>query len=210
MYEIKCTISGLAEVLYNKPPMEIPGGRPPKERETSREKLLKKKIYQDRKGLFMPTDNIEMMLIGSTARIGAAKILGSFIETNKGTEYTNFCEGCIWITSLDGKRKLYWKPNRKTWDGTDIRSFPDKGQQRHTAERPMIKTPWKLTFIVHVTEDTWSPDMIKRFFDVAGMRVGLGSYGPKFGRFLIAEFVDLRDGTDYAKKSTKKSKKKTT
>jgi hypothetical protein len=73
----------------------------------------------------------------------------------------------------------------------------------------MIKTPWKLRFIVHVTENTWSPDMVKRFFDVAGMRVGLGSYGPKFGRFLIVEFVDLRDGIDYAKTAGKNSKKKT-
>lgn len=208
MYEIRCTIDGLAGVLYNRPLIEIPGGRPPKKRQTNREALLTQKVYKDRKGLFMPTDNIEMMLIGSTARVGAAKILGSYIETSKGTEYTNFCEGCIWITSPEGGRKLYWLPNKKTWDDTDIRSFPDKKQQRHTVERPLIKTPWKLTFIVHVTEDTWSPDMIKKFFDVAGMRVGLGSYGPKFGRFLVVEFVDLRNGTDYAKQTGKKSKKK--
>lgn len=208
MYEIKCTIEGLVEVLYNRPPMEIPGGRAPKKRQTNREALLKEKIYVDRKGVYMPVDNIEMMLIGSTARTGAAKILGSYIETNKGTEYTNFCKGCIWITALDGSKKLHWQPNRKTWDGTDVRSFPDKSQQRHTAERPMIKTPWKLTFVIHVTEDTWSPDMVKRFFDVAGMRVGLGSYGPKFGRFLVKEFVDLRDNVDYAKSTGKKSKKK--
>lgn len=209
MYEIRCTIEGLVESLYNRPPIDIPGGRPPKNRQTNRAELLKEKVYVDKKGLYMPADNIEMMLVGSTARQGAAKILGSYIETNKGTEYTNFCKGCIWITSPDGSKKLYWQPNRKTWDGTDIRSFPDKNQQRHTAERPMIKLPWKLTFIVHVTEDTWSPDMIKKFFDVAGMRVGLGSYGPKFGRFLVVEFVDIRDRRDYAKQTGKKSKKKT-
>lgn len=208
MYEIRCTTDGLGSVLYNRPPIEIPGGRAPRKIETNREGLLKKKIYKDKKGLFMPTDNIEMMLIGSTARVGAAKILGTFIEGGKGTEYTSFCEGCIWITSTDGSRKLYWQPNRKTWDGTDIRSFPDKNQQRHTAERPLIKPPWKLTFIIHVTDDNWSPDMIKKFFDVAGLRVGLGSYGPKFGRFIVIEFVDLRDNTDYAKKTGKESKKK--
>ena len=151
-------------------------------------KELPLKIWQDSKGVYVPTDNIRMMLIGNKHRIGAAKILGSYIETKKGTEYLNFCKSCLWVVGTTDPQKVYIMPKRKTFDDYDERSFINANGSRSLTRRPIFKTPWSFEFIVQVTDDNYSPEKVKEFFDVAGLRCGLGAYGPTFGRFLVKEW----------------------
>ncbi|HEG43269.1 MAG TPA: hypothetical protein ENH94_04385 [Phycisphaerales bacterium] len=133
-----------------------------------------------------------MMLLGNAARRGATAILGSDIESNKGTFYKSFCEGCVWITSIVDDEKVYYMPLRK-WDPkdedqVDVRSFltgSGKKLARKIIERPLVKTPWSLTFIITVTDDNFPEKKLRKLFDVAGLRCGVGSYGPKFGRCKI-------------------------
>jgi hypothetical protein len=148
-------------------------------------KELTKKLYVDKGGVYFPVDNIRMMLIGNKFRPGAAKVLGSYIEKNKATEYLSFCKGCVWIRGIKHARKVYLEPVRKTYDDYDERSFVGATKARGLTRRPLFCTPWSLTFMIEVTSDLFDQSKIRELFDVAGLRCGLGAYGPTFGRFQV-------------------------
>jgi len=122
-------------------------------------------------------------------------ILGSDMESQKGTFYTSFCEGCIWVQGEDDPMKVYYKPLRK-WNPDDerqldIRSFPfgaGKTKGRRITKRPLVLTPWTLTFIITVTDDNFPIAKIEELFTVAGLRCGVGAYGPTFGRCRITQW----------------------
>ena len=158
-----------------------------KSKEAWKEELILK-CHHDKKGLFVPADNIRMMIVGSQQRVGAARILGSFIEKNKATQYVSFAEGCIWVLGLDDPQKCYIDPVRKTFDDYDERSFPLKAGGRQLTRRPIVKLPWSVKFKVQVTDDSYSGDKIRQFFEVAGLRCGMCAYGPTFGRCILSEW----------------------
>lgn len=201
MYTIRAAYDGLAPMMHDRF-FNLEDLDKPKKKSLSAtwRDELPRKLHMDKKGVYLPADNIRMMLIGNQKRPGAAKVLGSFIETGKkGTELTNLCEACIWVAGLDDPLKVYLKRDGKiiTWpaDGTtpeqgvdyDERSFPMvKGKQ--ITRRPIILTPWNMEFTIQVTEDQIDASRVRQLFDVAGLRCGAGAYGPTFGRCIISKW----------------------
>lgn len=182
MYEVECTIDGVVPIMFSRFPLpDKPGDTKKKKKQT-----IEEKMWIDEKGVYIPTDNLRMMLIGNTFRTGAAKIYGTEVESKKGTKYLNFCKACVWVVGDNGK--VYFKKKRTKHDDVDIRSFVNATRSRATTERPILNTPWSLTFKIQVTDDSIPEETIKAFYEVAGMRCGLGVYGPTFGRFVISEW----------------------
>jgi hypothetical protein len=165
----------------------------PGDTKKKKKQTLEQKLWLDKGGVYIPTDNLRMMLIGNKHRMGAAKIYGSEYESKKGTRYLNFAKACIWVVGDNGK--VYFKKVRKTWDDVDVRSFITSTGGRDTTERPVLNTPWSLSFEVQVTDDSVPSDIVKEFYKVAGMRCGLGVYGPTFGRFVVKEWKANRNET---------------
>lgn len=188
MYEVNCRIEGLVPAMFDRffNPEEMELAKK-KSKKLWKEELVKK-LYVDKKGVYVPVDSLRMMLIGNQKRPGAAKILGSFVEKGKATQYISFCKGCIWVVGLKDPMKVYMEPKRTTFDDYDERSFINAMGSRSITRRPIIKTPWKLSFVVQVTDNQFDYSKVKEFFDVAGMRCGVGAYGPTFGRFLVKEW----------------------
>ncbi len=183
-YKIK--LKGIVPIMFNRFYIPLPGDT------TKKKKLaLKDKLWIDEGGVYIPIDNLRMMLIGNKHRTGAAKIYGSTIESKKGKEYTDFAKACIWAVGPDDPMKVYFTPKRETWDDTDVRSFINSQGSRSSVERPLLKTPWLIEFHVHVTDPVFDPDKVKAFYDIAGMRCGLGVYGPTFGRFVVSEWEKI-------------------
>lgn len=184
MYEVKCTYEGIVPVMFNRYPLpEHPGKRekkPPPE--------LKDKIWIDKNGVYIPADNIRMMLIGNQFRVGSAKILGSYIESSKGTEYIQMCKSCVWVLGTKDPLKVHIEPKRTTWDDVDVRTFITSKGNRDIVERPIIKPPWSLSFLIQVVDDNIDPNLIKKLFEVAGLCCGCCAYGPTFGRCIIKEW----------------------
>jgi len=189
MYEVNCTIEGMVPLMFdrffNAEETEKPQTK--KGKGAWKDEIIRK-LYVDKKGAYCPADNIRMMLIGNKYRIGAAKILGSFIETKKATQYLSFCKAVVWVVGPDDPQKVYIEPKRKTYDDYDERSFINANGSRSITRRPIFKTPWSFSFIVQVMDDQYDYNKIKEFFDVAGLRCGLGAYGPTFGRFLVTKW----------------------
>lgn len=153
---------------------------------------LPRKLHTDKKGVFLPADNIRMMLIGNQYRPGAAAILGSYIETKRKTEYLSLCKGCIWVLGNTDVLKVYLRRDGKIvkWNPQDYdeRSFPAKGGGRKLTRRPIIPLPWSMSFTIQITDDRIDPNKVRELFDVAGFRCGAGAYGPTFGRCRIIEW----------------------
>ncbi len=194
MYEAKCTIEGIVPIMFSRFPLPTKPGDTKKQQ---KKQTIAEKMWIDKKstgkwsgGVYIPTDNLRMLLIGNRFRPGASKIYGSEYESKKGTKYLNFCKACVWVIGDNGK--VYFKKKRTTWDDIDIRSFINASGSRSTCERPVLLTPWSLDFTVQVTDDSVSEDIIHCMYDVAGMRCGLGVYGPTFGRFIVKEWKASR------------------
>lgn len=186
MYEITATYKGIVPMMHDrfydpslteKPPIKKKKGRDEEE--------IKRKCYHDKQGVYIPADNIRMMLLGNKHRRGAAQILGSDIHASKGTRYRSICEGCIWTLGLDNPQKVYIQPKRLVYDDVDERSFINATGSRSMSYRPVITVPWSITFVIQVTDDNLDQSWVRQLFDVAGLRCGIGAYGPTFGRCVI-------------------------
>lgn len=189
MYEVECTIEGMVPLMFDRFYNPEVTEKPPKKKgKNAWKNELTKKLYVGNKGVYCPVDNIRMMLIGNKHRLGAAKILGAFIEKKKAPEYLNFCKAMVWVVGPNDPQKVYIEPKRKAFDDYDERSFINASGSRSIARRPILKTPWKFSFIVQVMDDQYNYTKIKEFFEVAGIRCGLGAYGPTFGRFRVTKW----------------------
>lgn len=158
---------------------------------------LKNKVYCDKKGVYLPADNLRQMLLGNKNRQGAGKILGSYFKAKKGTEYETLIAGCLWVRGLEDPEKLYLQPLRKTWDTVDIRSYV-MATGRKVSHRPQMNLPWFLEFKITVYTDALPEGIVRELYNVAGLFCGAGVYGPKFGRFRIVEWdpKTINDGKD--------------
>lgn len=197
MYEILAQYKGLVPMMhdrfYDPAALENPVAKK-KKKPTAADinKECELKLHKDKKGVCVPADNIRMMLIGNQMRTGAAKILGSYVEKNKGTEYLQMCKSSIWVLGPKDPLKVYINPGRKTFDDIDERAFPTlKGKggcSRKITRRPVINLPWSLEFIIQVTEDSIGEGKVRELFDIAGLRCGCCAYGPTFGRCIIEKW----------------------
>lgn len=183
MYEVNAEFKGLVPVMFDRfYNIEETEGKAKKKAKDLWREQLKYKMYMDSKGVYVPTDNIRMMLIGNKHRKGAAKILGSFVEKAKGTEYVEFCESCVWVMGPKDPQRVYFSPHRSSYDDYDERSFINATGSRSLTRRPILTLPWSVAFRVQVTDDQMHESKLREMFQLAGLRCGLGAYGPTFGR----------------------------
>ncbi len=83
MYQVKCKIEGVVPIMFCRfPEPEKPGDTKKQKKQT-----LEEKMWIDEKGVYIPIDNLRMLLVGNRFRPGAAKIYGSEYESKKGTKY---------------------------------------------------------------------------------------------------------------------------
>jgi hypothetical protein len=192
MYKLRAKYEGLVPAMFNRF-FNIEETEKPRKKKSKQiwKDLLPLKMYLDAKGAYVPSDNIRMMLIGNKLRKGAAAILGSYVEKAKGTEYKQYCESFVWVLGPEVPQKVYFEPLRKSYDDYDERSFIDSKGSRQITRRPLIVCPWSLSFTVQVTDDQMDQSKMKELFVVAGLRCGVGTYGPTFGRCEITEWEPI-------------------
>jgi hypothetical protein len=179
-YRVRVKVEGLVPMLHDKYPLN-------KNDDGSRTKVdppVESKLHHDKKGVFVPADNLRQMLLGNRKRQGACKVLGTYFRSKKATEYATLVNGALYVQGLEDPQKVYLEPLRKKWDQVDKRAFmSDSG--RKISKRPQMNTPWSLEFMVYVYTDALPEEIVKQLFTVAGQFCGIGAYGPKFGRYRI-------------------------
>jgi len=81
---------------------------------------------------------------------------------------------------------------RETWDEIDARPAVVQ-RSRVMRWRPRFNE-WKLRFnLIILNEAKISPATLKAILDVAGQEKGLGDYRPRFGRFMVTRFEEIRE-----------------
>ena len=60
--------------------------------------------------------------------------------------------------------------------------------------RPKLNK-WRLSFILQIQDPDLPPSVVKEILDYTGLRVGIGDYRPRFGRFTVVEWKDEEEGS---------------
>jgi hypothetical protein len=152
-----------------------------KEKNLSPLEMAKKKCYEDKEGLYYPTDNIYSCLIeaGKFHKHGKVKVT---------TARSSLIPAGL---KISGDRIYFKTP--KTWE-IDSRAVvnPATGG-RMMCHRPMLKG-WELEFTLILDTTMFSSKFIKELLHDAGSKVGLGDYRPqrkgKYGTFIVVNWKE--------------------
>mgnify|MGYP001585856199 CR=1 FL=1 len=187
MYKIRVELEGLAPFLYNRmgeAERELldSGKTGIKRTVEQRTEEAHGKVHRAADGsLSVPGENIEKCLeqAASQTRMKDAKV--SMSSLLKATVF------------VDG---------HGTFRTQDYTIFPIMGRippgprgKAAIIRRPRIETGWRLHFTLNVVDDARQPEMLREIIEHAGLYIGLGSWRPRYGRFIIIgwEVVGRKD-----------------
>lgn len=178
MYKIHGKIKGVAPFLYNRmvDPSSLnktsTGGKPkPGEREAEAEL----KVYADDDGLYLPRWNFKKCLLLGVQKAGLK-------EGRAGM--APFLEATVFLEEdphFTGKKERDYIDER-------VGRIPPKTGAAAIIRRPALQAGWELPFSLTVVDDRRDADAIRRGLEEAGLLVGLGSFRPEHGRFVVTEW----------------------
>jgi hypothetical protein len=180
MKQIKVSIKGIAPLLQHK--MTI-------EQEAQLVSKTKKSVGQNKgdnpEDYLHKVDNIicepaEHILQAIIKRLSGYKIQGKGKKT-----YLEMGKGCINIIPDMIPHKI------QKWI-TDSRTVVIKATGgRVVRNRPKLEN-WELSFTIELLSDDMPVEVIKSALDDAGREGGLGDYRPRFGRFIVTKFEEVK------------------
>jgi hypothetical protein len=175
---VEITIKGKAPLLQHRFPEEEHGEHKVRKKTQNYDpkEEAKKALYLDEKGMiYQPAEHIQ----GALVKAGV-----SFKFEGKKT-YKDLMKSGI-IVEPDAIPL-----HKKTWDEIDKRPVVIN-RARVIRYRPMFNE-WELTFRITVLDESIALPLLKEILDYAGNRVGIGDYRPKFGRFIVTKFEELKE-----------------
>lgn len=133
-------------------------------------------LYKDDKGkICQPAEHIVQAII---KRLTNYKIQGKGKKT-----YKEMGQGCLNITpELIVHEKQAWIADQRT-------VVVNRG--RVVRLRPRFND-WALSFIIEIMNDEMPVEVVKGALDDAGREGGLGDYRPRFGRFIVTLFEEVK------------------
>lgn len=128
---------------------------------------------------------------------------------NKLCVPANMIEGSIISASGEFKLAGAGKKTYKEMAKSSMFVFPEMIElkdQNYTVDVQSVVTPatggrkmcyrprfneWEISFVLEVTDPRADVDTLKMILETAGLRKGIGSYRPKFGRFEVIKFDEV-------------------
>jgi len=184
---------------------------------------LDDKMYLDESGgLCMPAENILHMFYG-TFYASAINLVEKKMEWKKAAweaKALMFIEPNMVPILRDGEQVIHkgWKktksgrlhdPEAGIWLDDSLPRVKggvvagDQGKLR-----PTLKKPWAMRFNIRVIEEEGSPvtvERIEKWLETGGMKIGIGTHRPVYGRFEVVKFDVSYDGEEkIVKKSSAK------
>lgn len=179
-YSITATIEGVAPILFNRMTSgeravlegEKAGGQKASKAQRQAEAL--ERVYRDDRGLYIPAWNLKRCIVDGASKAGLKEgraSLGQFLIA----EMFLAEDPAFGKADQDFVHEALGRKPARTGAAAIIR-------------RPALAVGWQLPFTLHVVEDRRSPDSIRVALETAGLKVGLGSWRPEFGRFRVVSF----------------------
>lgn len=175
MYHITGSIEGVAPILFSRWVTDLEasttGQRMTPEQRTAE---AEQKVYADDGGLFFPAWNLKRALV----------------------------DGCRSANLKDGRKSIAPLvmasvfPDREPRFGVEAFDFMHESTGRRPAKtggavlirRPALREGWRLAFGLNVVMDRLHPDVIRASLDEAGLVIGIGSWRPEYGRFVVRDW----------------------
>ncbi len=186
MYRIIGKLQGVAPLLYNRPvdfqPPTPPAGeaKPAKRNKGGRvspeDRIAdaQEKVYRDENGLYIPGWNFKVCLVAGCKRAG--------LKEGRGSKAPYF------EATIFPEHRLYFGKMQADFMHEHWGRVPPKTGACVMVRRPALNTGWVLSFAVNCVDDRLKSEDIRRALDEAGLLVGLGSWRPEYGRFIVTQF----------------------
>lgn len=185
MYRINGVIQGVAPLLFNKMDIEElePSEGAGRGRVTTESRIeeAKRRIYKNEKGVYLPGWNFKQCLLEGSKRSGLKVGRGSLMPYLQASVFPDRELYFIGKTEADEIHTTWGRRPPRTGGATIVR-------------RPMLYEGWQLAFGLNVMDDRRSPGEIRRSLEEAGLLVGLGSWRPEYGRFVIIDWQEVTNG----------------
>jgi hypothetical protein len=177
--KIKVTLSGVTPILFDK----YAG-------DNKTQLSFLEKVYADEKGfLVLPSLNVMSFLSAQNTESATQRVVG------RG--YKEVCKAALSYVTIEELNIPF------TRDGKPIKANEDV-LERHVAvarimkgklavpnpkERPLLKTPWELSFTIDILETpSLREELLKKIFEQGGHAVGIGTFRGVFGKFRVTEW----------------------
>ncbi len=177
MKKFKVKIKGIAPLLQNKVPEETMQLTQKKTEGKDSPQACESKLYKVDGKICQPAIHLENALIKAATGI---KMKGSGKKTFKQSFKGNVFVRPDMIVHEIQK----WKVHQTTVVIPSTRG-------RVVRYRPMLED-WSLVFELEVLDDTIPVDVVKMALDDAGRVVGIGDWRPRYGRFVVEEFKEVK------------------
>ena len=184
--KIKIGLEGVAPIMFDRFIDHSKEAKPPEQ-----------KLYlSEGNQLVIPAENIYSFLFGENP-MGTARAL----EKKAGKEFVRYGMAHIFIDPvlipfLDEQNKpvifddfkdgrfLIWESAARTKQGT-------LSIKQEAKPRPYLILPWKIEFnLTLVKNEKIDSVKLENWFRQGGIIIGLGTYRPRFGRFIVSEWED--------------------
>lgn len=177
--KIDFEIEGIAPILYNRfheqAQESVRQAKRVRLSEEDRVKEIDLKLYKTKEGeLFIPEEAIKSALINAVGDLAQ--------RLKKGSEKQLY-NSSVFIEPIE------LELGTKKYDFVDERRIvnPMTGGAQ-MCKRPGLREGWKVSGKFIVSDPLITPSALKERLQYAGLRFGLLSYRPKFGRFIITRF----------------------
>ncbi len=169
---IDVSLQGVVPLLQNRFIMDAPGGKPKpniKDRD-----IAKGSLYLDDKGIIcQPGEHIEKSM---------TKAAVQFKYKGKKT-YKDFVQSGVFVVpELIPHKTQKWEVDKRSV--VIVRS-------RIPRVRPVFNN-WRLDFKLEVINPDLDYKILNDILIYAGNYIGIGDYRPKFGRFVVAKFEEIK------------------
>jgi len=169
------TIQGVAPMLFSRMYTELgkPGGKPTPE-EMSVEPHLK--CHRDERGVYIPGGMFKQAILGG-ARMGNVKDGRKSYATT--LEAILFAESNLYLGKDEYDRVFeHWGRRPPGPRGAAI-----------MIRYPLFEVGWQADFSLVLTMgDKYTGDAVHRSIEAGGLLVGMGSWRPEFGRFILTRW----------------------
>jgi len=179
---ISVTLSGVTPILFDK----YAG-------DNKTQLSFLEKVYEEKGFLVLPSLNVMSFLSSQNTESATQRVVG------RG--YKEVCKAALSYVTIEEFNIPFVR------DGKPIKASEDvlerhvsvarvkKGQLSvpNPKERPLLKTPWELSFTLNLLETpSLREELLKKIFEQGGHAIGLGTFRGVFGKFKVASWKVIK------------------
>ena len=179
MLRITGAIEGVAPILFGRWVTSLEGAQPT----TTEDRIAEaeQKVYRDDDGLYFPAWNLKRALVDGCIRADLRETDAGFGKRARGLATT------LMATVFVERDPRFDRAEADFMHEVPGRRPPKKGGAV-LVRRPGLNQGWGLAFALTVTDARVQPEAIRSALDATGLLVGIGSWRPEYGRFVVRDW----------------------